>query len=109
MLCSAVVMCLATTGILQSFGMMWSGVVEFCGNDKTQTDGVTTEREHLNTACMGWPDFHTLLYWANQKMDNVQKGIWNVACPGVVRTVAGESSHPSWLHLLFGVVSPLCC
>lgn len=42
-------------------------------------------------------------------MGDVKKGICNVPCVGIVRTVTGESSPPSWLHLVFGVLSPLSC
>lgn len=45
--------------------------------------------------------------WTNKKMGNDKKWICNVPCLGIVRSLTGGSSHPSWLRLLFGVSSVL--
>lgn len=45
--------------------------------------------------------------WTNEKMGNGKKWICNVPCLGIVRSLTGGSSHPSWLRLLFGVSSVL--
>lgn len=43
--------------------------------------------------------------WTIEKMGNGKKWICNVPCLGIVRSLTGGSSHPSWLRLRFGVSS----